>query len=308
MTGYWLARGDYSQIEARVNPWLAGATWKLDAFRAYDAATGPDLYRVTAAGILTKQTGRGILPAEVSKAQRQSHGKVSELALGFQGGVAAFLAMAKAYGVRIAPADAEEIKVGWRATNREIVGLWHGLNYAAIECMESAPGDVIEVWAWDHEGDYRWFRVHKTPLTFMRTKAALSLRLPSGRRLLYWSAKLRDVPTPWGYRPAVIYRGEDSVTKRWAEFTGYGGLYCENAVQATARDLMADALLKLDDAGLRPLLTVHDEAVCLLPRMIYPTAADAAAAVESIMRNTPDWAQGLPVAADASAADRYVKG
>jgi DNA polymerase len=280
----FLARGDYSQIEARVNPWLAGAAWKLDAFRAYDAGTGPDLYKVAAAGIYR------VPVSDVAKDQRQI-GKVAELALGYQGGKGAFKAMAKGYGVRVSDDQAEEIKLAWRTANPEIVAFWYRLNDAAVECMSRVPGTVVQV--------------GRTPLTFMRTRAALSMRLPSGRRLIYWSAVLRDVPTPWGARAAVVYRAEDSMTKRWAEFVGYGGLFCENAVQATARDLMADALLQLDDAGLNPLLTVHDEAVCLVD---YPTPAEAASAVESIMRRTPQWAAGLPVAADASAHARYVKG
>jgi hypothetical protein len=152
-----------------------------------------------------------------------------------------------------------------------------------------------------------WTRWHKTPLTWRRSRIALALRLPSGRSIVYWSARLEDVATPWGYRPAVIYRAEDAVKKYWREFTGYGGLFCENAVQAVARDVMAHAWRNMHRNGMTPILTVHDEGIGLLPRDRYPTAESAGKAIEEIMKQKPRWAVGLPVAADSSASDRYVK-
>lgn len=300
---HWIARGDYSQIEARVNPWLAGATHTLDAFRRYDDGTGPDLYRVAAAGIYR------IPVADVTKAQRQI-GKVAILALGFQGGKGAFQAMARGYGVTVDDRQAEEIKLAWRAANPEIVGLWHGLNVDAIECMSSRPGTEVPVWTYrrEHYADKtRWVKWHKTPLIWRRSRVALALRLLSGRSLVYWTARLEDVETPFGMRPAVIYRAEDAVKKYWREFTGYGGLFCENAVQATARDVMAHAWRNMYKAGMNPILTVHDEGIGLLSRAEYPTAKLAGAAVEHVMKQAPSWAVGLPIAADSSAGDRYIK-
>lgn len=300
---YWLARGDYSQIEARVNPWLAGAEWKLDAFRRYDAGTGPDLYLVTAARIL------GIPVDLVSKLQRQAYGKVPELALGYQGGVHAFLAMAKTYGVKVTEAQADEIKVAWRAQNPEICALWRGLDYAALQCMRAPVGEITEVWTRGSDPANGLYNdpIHLTPLKFQRRLPVLTMIGPSGGRLHYWTPVIRNVPTPWGYKDSVVYRAEDSVTKRWTEFTGYGGLWCQNVVSFTSRELMADSLIRMADDGLSPRLTVHDEGVCRVPRSQFPRAEDAARAVETIMRQTPAWAAGLPVAADASAAERYVK-
>lgn len=304
----WLARGDYSQIEARVLPWLAGAEWKLDAFRRYDARIGPDLYRVGASGIYGKA------PEEIDSTERQV-GKVSELALGFQGGPGALQAMARGYGVKIPKFSGEDRRAAsvgtdqwivnkWRTANPEISatgydgapGFWKQLERAAIECMESAPGVVVRV-----GGNGR------PVLEFRRNREAMALRLPSGRSLIYWTPRLRNVETPWGPRLSVVYRSEDAQTKQWAEFAAYGGLWTENVVQATARDLMADALVRGRARGFAGVLTVHDEGIFELPRSEYQTAADAATAVESLMRETPAWAAGLPVAADASADQRYVK-
>lgn len=294
----WVARGDYSQIEARVNPWLAGAEWKLNAFRSFDAETGPDLYRIAAAGIYS-------VPIDaVTKDQRQI-GKVGELALGFQGGVGAFQTMARAYGVKVSDGRAEEIKLAWREANPEIVGLWHGLDSAAVACMAGPENTDVVVWTESRRGD----PMFRTPLRFRRTRAALALFLPSGNPLFYWTPRLVKTPTPWGEdKWAVRYMAEDSQTKRWRPWTGYGGLWCENAVQATARDIAANAVVSCERLGYRPVLTVHDEVICLMPRSVFPDPKEAADAVESVMRDKPAWCGALPVAADSSAAARYVKG
>jgi DNA polymerase bacteriophage-type len=300
----FLARGDYSQIEARVLPWLAGAEWKLDAFRAYDAGTGPDLYRVAAASVY------GGSPEDITSAQRQQ-GKVAELALGFQGGPDALQNMARAYGAKVPmhprgengrPDLNVEPETGsdqwivqrWRKANPEVAdretGLWRQLETAAADCVRAPAGEQ--------------FFVGK--LRFRRNGKAMTLRLPSGRSLFYWNPALKRVTTSWGAEKwVVVYRAEDAVTKRWDEFKAYGGLWTENAVQATARDVMLAALLNCEECGLRPVLTVHDEVIC---EMHSQANAEAAAnLVRKAMLDLPDWTDGLPVACEASAAKRYLK-
>jgi DNA polymerase len=299
--GYWLARGDSKQIEARVGPWLAGAEWKLDAFRRYDAGTGPDLYKVAAAGIYR------ISPDDIGDEDpRRQIGKVSELALGFQGGAGALQAMAKGYGIKIprhagddVPADGtdEWIKQQWRAANPEFsdrdTGIWKRLERGALACMDAPPGTVVPVGL----------------LSFRRNSKCMIMRLPSGGSLVYWSPRVSERDTPWGTKQrVVIYRGEDSVTTQWLEFAAYGGLWFENAVQATARELMAFWLRRLRKLpGCHPVLTVHDEGVAEMLRSTYPLPDQAAAAIEREMKVTPSWAAGLPVNADSSAGLRYVK-
>lgn len=316
--GALLARGDYSQIEARVGAWLAGADWKLDAFRAYDAGTGPDLYKIAAAGVFR------CAPEEITKERRQT-GKVAELALGFGGGAGALQNMAKAYGMQIprhprgpdgmpvkspggpAIGTDEWVKLGWRKANPETCGLWLGLETAALACMGAPMGDITEVWTMRRtwvDGSPIIERMHKTPLTFRRNKSALCLRLPSGRGIYYWSPNVRKTNTPFGQKWTLWYFAEDSVTRRWKDWPMWGGLATENAVQATARDVMCYAFVQLCQQGCAPVLSVHDELVIEIAGL---SAADAIAFVVNGMSVTPTWAEGLPIAVDGSAGPRYVK-
>lgn len=294
---HWLARGDYSQIEARVLAWIAGEHWKVNAFREYDVILGTDargklirkgadLYIKTAAAIFALD------PSEIDGNRRQI-GKVAELACGFMGGYRAILAMARLYNVKISAEEAEGIKMAWRQANPVITQFWYDLDNAAIACMRGKHGEKHQV---------------RPGLWFKRNRRALALRLPSGGALVYWYPKLEEVETPWGQtRIAVTFMAEDSQKHMWVRHKGYGGLWAENVAQKLARDIMADALVRLDAAGLDPRLTVHDEAVCQVSWNRCPTAAEAAHEVESLMMIGRDWTTGLPIAAEASAAERYLK-
>jgi DNA polymerase bacteriophage-type len=283
--GYWLARGDYGQIEDRVNNWFSGQEEQLDAFRAYDSGTGPDPYRVTAGQIFSKS------PDKISSLERQG-GKVIRLAGGFQGSKKAALAYAKLYGVKMTEELAEELIAKFRENNPGIVKFWYKLDDAAMECV-SGPKGVRHI--------------VRPGLWFTRTDRVLAMRLPSGRSLLYWYPKLEEVTVPWGRRISVTFWAEDSQTKQWKRHNAYGGLFCENAVQATARDLMAYSLVRLDRDGMAPCLTVHDEAICQLSREMFPTPHEAAQAVKIRMLDSPSYLAGLPIAVDASAGPRYAK-
>jgi DNA polymerase len=295
---HWLARGDYSQIEARVNAWLAGELWKIRAFRDFDTILGydekgkpirkgPDLYTAGAAASL------GIRAEEVTPIQRQGSGKVGELACGFGGGVGALLAMARVYNVNMSEEAAEATKQRWRAANPNIVQFWYDLDNAAVACMRGAIGDKFMV---------------RPGLWFKRNRRALALRLPSGGTLIYWYPKLEEVMTPWGkLKWTVTYMAEDSQKHIWVRHKGYGGLFCENVCQKLARDIMADAMVRMDAKGLDPRLTVHDEVVCQISWLVAPTAAEAAELVEREMLIAPSWCPGLPIAVETSAAQRYLK-
>ncbi len=297
---HWLARGDYSQIEARVLAWIAGETAVIKAFRAYDrflpgvfdkkgkpVREGPDLYIVTAAPIYGKPV------SEIDSNERQV-GKVTVLACGFGGGINALKSMGRLYKVTMTDEEWDAVKVRWRAVNPRIVNLWAETNTAAIHCMQAKPGEKFQV---------------RPNLWFKRNRRALALIVPSGGALIYWYPKLEEVMTPWGEkRPAVTYLAEDSQTHQWVRHYGYGGIFVENAIQKTARDIMADALVRMDAAGLDPRLTVHDEALCQISWQRCPDAAQAAQLVEDMMLIQPGWSAGLPVAADASAGQRYWKG
>lgn len=304
-----LFAADFANIEGRVLAWLAGQEDKLDAFRAYDAGTGPDLYKVAAAGIYN------VPISDVKKPERQV-GKVAELALGYQGGVGAFAKMAKGYGIDlIACADAvlltsseanvkkageayetrgkasgmdrtrwvtaELIKLGWRGSCPKIVQLWYDLEEAAVNAVAN-PGTTHRAGphiAYRMRGSFLW------------------CRLPSGRLLCYPYARLET--GDFG-KPQVLFKGVDTFTRKWDDQKGYGGLFAENVTQAVARDIMVAAMWRLEKYGYPVVLTVHDEIVC------ERSGGDIAEAM-ALMSEVPDWAAGCPIAVDGWAGRRYRK-
>lgn len=318
--GNRLLAADYSAIEGRVTAWMAGEEWKLEAFRAADAGTGPGIYELTASEILN------VLVSTITKAQRQAYGKVPELALGFQGGVLAFFAMAAVYGVDMADAyeplqktadpevweragkryeeclerndsgtdvmtrkawiASEVTKVLWRGKHPNTVELWRGLEDAAREAVQS-PGAIATY----------------GKISYIVRRGFLWCRLPSGRCLAYGSPRIEDRKTPWGdTKPSVTALGVDSVTKKWSRFALYGGLLTENCVQAVARDLMAHGMLLAEEAGYPMVMTVHDEGVADVPE-----GQGTLAEFEALLCSTPSWATGLPVVASGYEAYRYKK-
>jgi DNA polymerase len=288
---YWLARGDYSQIEARVNPWLAAQQDEVDAFRAFDRGEGPDIYIVTAAKM------HRVDPSEIGKNDpRRQSGKTTSLACGFGGGMGALLKMAKIYNMKLSDEEAESSKEAWRDVHPDIKQFWYDLENTAMKCMRNQPGIT--------------WPVGKTQLiSFRRNSQNLAMRLPSGRQIIYWYAKIEDIDTPWGeVKPGITYYSEHSQKHIWHRKKAWHGIFCENSVQAIARDIMAYALVRMERLGMTPVLTVHDEGICQVPKSRYPTARAAAQAVLDVMLDKPAWAVGLPVAAEASADERYTKG
>lgn len=283
--GHVLYAADFSNIEGRVLAWLAGETSKIEAFRAYDRGDGPDLYKVAAGGIYH------VAPADVTKPQRQI-GKVSELACGYQGGVGAFQTMAHTYGVKIADELAEDIVKKWRAANPNIKQYWRDLERAAYEAVES-PGTLTTV----------------RGVKFKVVGSFLWLQLPSGRALCYPYPQIVKKQMPWVddddrpvWKDVVAYKGVNSYTRKWETIYTYGGKLAENITQAVARDVMAEAMVRLERAGYPVILTVHDEVVSETP-----AGFGSVEQFEELMVELPAWATGLPVAAEAWSAERYRK-
>jgi DNA polymerase len=128
--------------------------------------------------------------------------------------------------------------------------------------------------------------------------------LPAGRALAYAAPKVVLRPMPWDktdMRPSVAFWGVDSYTRQWKQHYLYGGLIVENAVQAAARDLLADAMQRTNDRGFPVILSVHDEIVAQSPD---PKAYDV---VYEEMTRVPAWAEGCPVTAEGWSGDRYRK-
>jgi len=311
-----LIAADYSNIEGRALAWEAGEQWKVDAFREFDAGTGPDLYK------LSYGRAFGIDPHDVTKPQRQV-GKVMELALGYQGGVGAFQKMAVGYGVKIPDEEADQLKDKWRAAHPNVKAFWFDIEAAAVEALES-PGRNVEC----------------GKVLFRKHGSFLFLRLPSGRSLSYpypkladcvWLRKEKRVPQEDGTvkieaqnkrallrevkaglfpgwqqtgaaPPQVLYKGVNSYTRKWEECKAYGGLLVENVTQAVARDILAEALPRLEAAGYPVILTVHDEIVAEVPE-----GFGSVEEFEALMCALPAWAEGFPIAAEGWEGERYRK-
>jgi DNA polymerase len=285
--GKRLVGADLSNIEGRINAWIAGETWKTQAFSEYDNGTGPDLYKLAYAKSFHKA------PEAVDKAERQV-GKVMELALGYQGGVGAFQTMATAYGLKVTDDRAEELKAAWRDAHPEIVQSWWDLQDAAIDAG-SNKGCIVPLL--------------NDRIRYKVDRGFLWCRLPSNRVLAYAAPRI-----VWGKvkcrdgsvleKRQVEYEGVDSVTKRWGPQRLYGGLQCENIVQAIARDVIVEAMFRAEEAGFPIILTVHDE---ILAEVEDAAAGHTPETLEALMTQPPKWASGLPLAAKAWEDKRYVK-
>jgi len=280
---------DWSQIEARVLPWLAGddpgALARLDVFRAVDNdPTVPDLYTRTAA-VLSH------LPVEqVTKPVRQ-RGKVAELALGFGGGVGALQGMAAGYGLHLEDAEARQTVEDWRAANPWCVEFWEELE-DAVETAMRLPGLPQ--------------RAGRIVYTFAREYLGGSLfcQLPSGRFLTYRNLhyerveeKDDDGQTLRTVRQLRFSRGHGRV-KLWR------GMLCENVVQAVAADVLRGTLRRLVDVGHCVRLHTHDE-------VLLETPAHHAAETERLLRVTMqrgfDWSEGLPLMSEETLGYYYSK-
>lgn len=248
--GHRIVAADYSNIEGRVLAWLAGEDWKLQAFRDFDNGTGHDLYKITAGGILGKH------PSAVTKAERQSHGKVPELALGFQGGLGAFKTMGAAYGVDLPDEQIIEIRDGWRAKHPAIKQYWKDMNSAAMGAVRE-PGSTH----------------HVGKIVFRVAGSFLFMRLPSGRFLAYPNPAIKSVKTRWldddgeaVYQDALTYFSTIDPAKRgkivydplnsgtWARISTYGGMLAENCLTKDTQVLTNSGWRELQDVRKTDLL------------------------------------------------------
>ena len=260
---------DYSSIEARALAWLADHNDVLQVFEG-----GKDIYKFTAA------TMYGIEYGEVDKDQRFV-GKVATLALGYQGGVRAFQKMAEVYGADVDEKQALKIRNDWRDANDPIVKLWVTTERAARNAV-SYKGNVYPA----AKGEFKY------------VNGDLLFKLPSGRILSFPEAKLAE-----GDRGLdLIYSGMNNHTHRWGQIKAYGGSLVQSITQAVARDLLAEAVLRLEDRGYPVVLHVHDEIVADVPK-----DKGSLEEFEELMCVLPGWAKGIPVEAEGYESIRYRK-
>lgn len=308
--GKHLVVADLSNIEGRMLAWLAGEEWKLKAFRDFDAGHGPDLYKAT--------YGRtfGIRPEDVTKHQRQI-GKAMELALGYQGGVGAFLTFASAYSIdldelakhvrenisfsywgqaegsyewykekklthglkRETFIACEAVKLAWRDAHPAIQKFWADVDKAAVSALKGVPAKAGKVW-------------------FSKNGSWLRMKLPSGRFICYPGARLEDGGVGTG---TFSYMGINQYSRKWSRIPTYSGKIVENATQAAAADILIGAMAAIEQAGFEIVFSVHDE-------FITEAALNKDnSELERLMATPPSWAPDLPLAAAGFTSLRYKK-
>lgn len=311
--GYEFVAADYASIEARVIAWLCGQEDKLDLFRR-----GEDIYCDTASSIYGYKCNKATHP------QERQVGKVSELALGYQGGIQAYAQMAVGYGLdmgevynvlgptitdeerekfeyvfknyvgrhgedaltRDEALAADVIKQRWRLANPAISSYWNDIQDAAIQAVKT--GVPVE-----HRG-----------VTYALVEPDfLACRLPSGRCLHYHRPRVKSSETPWGQVKDTLYHMDFTTTsQQYIRIGTYGGRLTENIVQAIARDVLAEAMLRVEKAGYPIVFTVHDELICEVEK-----GFGSVAEFEELMAQPPAWADGLPIAVEGWSGRRYRK-
>lgn len=261
---------DYLAIEARVLAWLAGEETTLAAFK-----NGEDLYCATASamfGVPVEKHG--------ANAGLRQKGKIAVLACGYNGSVGALKAMG-ALKMGLAEDELQPIVDAWRAANPHIMQFWHEVDNAATRAISTGRPVTF--------GD----------LSFEKKSGMLFITLPSGRRLAYMQPGI-GVNRFGG--TSITYWGQ-GVARRWQKLETYGGKLVENIVRATARDLLAEAITRIEKAGHRIVMHIHDEVVIDEPINSGTTVADSCA----LMNQLPEWSTGLPIDATGYECDFYQK-
>lgn len=280
--GNVLIDADFSAIEARVISWLAGEQWRLDVFRTHGK-----IYEASASQMFG-------VPIELIKKGNPEYalrakGKVAELALGYQGGPGALVAMG-ALDMGLEEDELPDIVTRWRAANSRIQNLWYAMDEAAVQVIEDGGSVNVRGLVLAREYD------------IMQGTSVLTIRLPSGRKLYYVNPQIGE--NRWGGK-SITYTGIDQATKQWRTVETYGGKLTENCVQAIARDCLAEAVERLEAAGYPIVFHVHDEVV--IDVKPYADAEKMLADVCGIMRKQPAWAPDLPLNADGWVGDFFTK-
>ena len=260
---------DFSAIEARVLAWLAGEQWRLDAF-----TEGKDIYCASA----SQMFGVPVVKHGINGELRQK-GKVAELACGYGGGAGALISMG-ALDMGLKEDELPDIISSWRDANPEIVKFWYAVEKAAIETVKDHTDRTVGRIGFQFSANTLW------------------IVLPSGRRLAYIKPKLQ--PNRFG-RMALTFEGLGANNK-WTRGETYSGKLTENITQATARDLLAEAMRRMELAGLGIVGHVHDEVILEVPKGQY-TVDD----VCDIMNRNPAWADGLPLSSAGYTGNYYFK-
>jgi DNA polymerase len=255
---------DYSAIEARVLAWLADETWAIRAFE-----NGRDLYIETYAQMSHK-------PYDNVTKDERAKGKIAVLACGYGGSVGALAAFgAESF---MTETEMKETISDWRMANANIVKYWRVVDRAAKKAVLTGAKTRLK---------------HGIEIGY--SASFLYITLPSGRRLMYYKPTIGE--GMFG-NTEIRFRGTNQTTGKFEEQSTRGAKMVENITQAVARDLLAHALVRAEEAGLRTVMHVHDEIV------IEGADLDK---LNEIMVDKPKWADGLPLDAEGYKSKYYRK-
>lgn len=260
---------DFAAIEARVLAWFSGEQWRLTTF-----AEGGDIYCASA----SQMFGVPVVKHGENGHLRQK-GKIAELALGYGGSVGALTSMG-ALDMGMQEEELQPLVNQWRTSNPHITKFWWDVDAAAVKAVKERTSVTYK------------------NLCFTYRSGILFVTLPSGRHLSYIKPRMNQ--NRFG-RESLSYEGVGE-SKKWMRIETYGPKLVENIVQATARDLLAFAMLRLRDAGFEIVMHIHDEAV-----LEVPVGVSSVEEVCRIMAVAPDWAAGLPLRADGYECPFYKK-
>lgn len=281
-SGRILLDADFSAIEARVLAVLAGEQWIIDEFKGEGK-----LYEATAAqmfGVPKEQIKKG---TELYKLRQQ--GKVASLACQYQGSVNALTSMD--FNHEIPDEQKPGLVSQWRSANPHIVQFWYATENACIDTIKTGTSHRI--------GKYI-----KTELVSSSGISYLRIRLPSGRHQYYVRPSIGI--NRFG-KESIVYKGKNQVTGKWGDRETYGGSLTEGITQAVARDLLAEALERLEANGFEVLFHVHDEAVVDYPSVSEEVDQQNLEKMYSIMSEVPAWFSEMPLKSDGWKRHYYIK-
>jgi DNA polymerase len=276
--GHKFVVADFSAIESRVIAWLAGEQWVNEVF-----ATHGKIYEATASQMFHVPIEK-IVKGNPEYSLRQK-GKVATLALGYQGGTAALIAMG-ALNMGLAEEELPDIVQRWRNANPRIRDLWYAVEQAALTTMQTAQPQGINGLIFRYEGE------------LMYGQSFLTVQLPSGRKLFYPKPFLKE--NQFG-KMAIHYYTVGQQTKKWEVASTYGGKMTENIVQAIARDCLAETLRRIEQLGLQVVFHVHDEVIIDAPMEV------TAEQICDLMAEPISWAPGLLLKGAGFESSYYMK-
>ena len=260
---------DYSAIEARVLAWLAGEEWRLQVFETHGK-----IYEASASAMFH------VPIEEITKTSPlRQKGKISELALGYGGAVGALTSMG-ALKMGLTEEELPGLVSTWRSANPHITAFWWAVDEAAITAVRDKKPSKVE------------------RVSFEYKSGILFVTLPSGRKLSY--VKPRMMMNKFG-REGLTYEGIGE-SKKWMRLETYGPKLVENIVQAASRDILAEAMLRLEKEGFDIVCHVHDEVV-----LEVPDGKSSVEEVNEIMAVNPVWTEGLPLKAAGFESPFYKK-